>query len=189
MKIPGEKRVGAIISAEYMGYLALALSIVAIAGVAVTNLINGAAQQTSFQVTSYALTGYPTSGISQTSTLSFTLKNTGSTTFSIGTSALVTLAINTPAGGIAWTSTTVAPTSYAGTNAITFALPTFAATLTKFTWTGPSTAVSLPPGGTMSFGAVVGITGGSVNPNTSGTDYALTIQFGSSSQTLQVAAL
>ncbi len=163
-------------------------------GIIVTNalldLINANASNTSIELSQTSLAGSVASTSGGSATLTFTIKNAGTTTISLQSTDLVKLGINSLTTTTTTSCTDTVPLSYSGSSKVTWGAfnaqtsaganqaCTVAGSIAYFTWAGPSTAVTVSPGGTVTFSVSPSVTtsSGSVgNPITTGNTYTLTI--------------
>jgi hypothetical protein len=175
MKIPGKKRVGAIISTEWFIILAAVLTVGGLATATAMGLFSSAASTNPLSLTSYSVA-------STGQAISMTVKNVGASTFSFGTNTAIAI---TGASATTTTATCASPTVYVGgSSGGTWTVKSqqagswaacAAAAITGFQYTGPSSAVTLPPGQSLVFNVALAMTYTSGSFPTAGNTYTITI--------------
>ena len=150
--------------------IAAVLAAGGVVATSVSGLIGSSASQSNVSLTGISIA-------SAGNSLSLTLKNTGTSALTIGSS--VTIAISGLSASTTGTSTCPAPTSFAGTSSVSWTVATNLATcatvgtVTTVKYTGPaSNPPSLLPGQQLSFTANPVL---NVNTFSSGTAYTIAI--------------
>lgn len=148
---------------------------------AATGLIGAVTSVPSLQLVTFSLQGTPAGTVDGGATLSLTLKNVGASTLMVGSTFSITLhtnSVTTISGG---NCTAGAPTSYAGSTAVTYTAGLVGAcasgALKGLSWVGPSIPVPLAPGQQLIFvamGSVSGASGATANLVTTGQAYQVT---------------